>query len=251
MQKSQLERGRDELITARKESRPLYWFVAIFSFFTNLLMLTGPLYILQVYDRVLGSRSEATLLAMTLLVAFLYGTMGVLDYTRGRIMARVGARFQDRLDKRVFEAALKKSSPNAPQNVAATAQRDLESVQRLMISPALMAVFDIPWTPVFLVGIALFHPWLGTLALVGGTILIAITALNQLLTRRPMMKSNIASFRSDSISDQLRSEAEMVQSLGMRGAAFQRWQVARAESLQESINTSTLGSGCIDFGCTA
>jgi len=58
MQKSQLERGRDELITARKESRPLYWFVAIFSFFTNLLMLTGPLYILQVYDRVLGSRSE-------------------------------------------------------------------------------------------------------------------------------------------------------------------------------------------------
>ena len=66
-------------------------------------MLTGPLYMLQVYDRVLGSRSEATLLAMTLLVAFLYGTMGVLDYTRGRIMARVGTRFQDRLDKRVFE----------------------------------------------------------------------------------------------------------------------------------------------------
>lgn len=240
MQKSELERGRDELITARKESRPLYWFVAVFSFFTNLLMLTGPLYMLQVYDRVLGSRSEATLLAMTLLVAFLYGTMGVLDYTRGRIMARVGARFQDRLDKRVFEAALKKSSPSAPQNVAATAQRDLESVQRLMISPALMAVFDIPWTPVFLAGIALFHPWLGTLALVGGTILIIITALNQFLTRRPLMKSNIASFRSDSISDQLRSEAEMVQSLGMRGAAFQRWQVARAEALKESINTSDL-----------
>ena len=240
MQKSELEKGREELLSARRESRPLYWFVAVFSFFTNLLMLTGPIYMLQVYDRVLGSRSEATLLALTLLVAFLYGTMGLLDFTRGRIMARVGARFQDSLDRRVFEAALKKSSPQAPQNVAATAQRDLESVQRLMTSPALMSVFDIPWTPVFLAGIALFHPWLGILALSGGTVLILITVLNQIMTRRPLMKSSVASFRSDTISDQLRSEAEMVQSLGMRGAAFQRWQVARAESLQETINTSDL-----------
>lgn len=240
MHKSDLEKGKEELIHARKQSRPLYWFVAVFSFFTNLLMLTGPIYMLQVYDRVLGSRSEATLLALTLLVAFLYGMMGLLDFTRGRIMARVGARFQDSLDRRVFEAALKKSSPQAPQNVAATAQRDLESVQRLMTSPALMSVFDIPWTPVFLAGIALFHPWLGVLALSGGAVLILITVLNQILTRRPLMRSSVASFRSDSISDQLRSEAEMVQSLGMRGAAFQRWQVARAESLQETINSSDL-----------
>lgn len=240
MPNNNLERGREELIAARKESRPLYWFVGVFSFFTNLLMLTGPIYMLQVYDRVLGSRSEATLIALTILVAFLYGTMGVLDFTRGRIMARVGAQFQDNLDRRVFEAALKKSSPQAPQNVASTAQRDLESVQRLMISPALMSVFDIPWTPVFLAGIALFHPWLGILALSGGTVLILITVLNQIMTRRPLMQSSIASFRSDSISDQLRSESEMVQSLGMRGAAFQRWQVARAEALQETVNTSDL-----------
>ena len=240
MTPSQLERGREELIAARKESRPLYWFVGVFSFFTNLLMLTGPIYMLQVYDRVLGSRSEATLLALTILVAFLYGTMGILDYTRGRVMARVGARFQDRLDRRVFEAALKKSSPQSPQDVAATAQRDLEGVQRLMISPALMSIFDIPWTPVFLAGIAIFHPWLGILALSGGTILILITVLNQILTKRPMMRSNIANFRSDSISDQLRSESEMVQSLGMRGAAFHRWQKARAEALQETINSSDL-----------
>ena len=240
MRPSELERGREELIAARRESRSLYWFVGIFSFFTNLLMLTGPIYMLQVYDRVLGSRSEATLVALTILVAFLYGTMGLLDYTRGRVMARVGARFQDKLDRRVFEAALKMSSPQSPQNVAATAQRDLEGVQRLMTSPALMSVFDIPWTPVFLAGIAIFHPWLGILALSGGTILIFITVLNQILTKRPIMRSSIASFRSDSISDQLRAESEMVQSLGMRGAAFQRWQKARAEALSETINSSDL-----------
>lgn len=240
MPTSNHDHGCEELLSARRESRPLYWFVGVFSFFVNLLMLTGPLYMLQVYDRVLGSRSEATLIALTLLVAFLYGTMGMLDYTRGRIMARVGASFQDRLDRRVFEAALKKASPNAPQSVAATSQRDLESVQRLMISPALMAIFDIPWTPVFLAGIAIFHLWLGTLAVAGGTVLVLISVLNQMISRRPLQKSNVASFRSDTISDQLRSEAEMVQSLGMRGATFYRWQVARAEALQETVNASDM-----------
>lgn len=125
MKPSELERGREELVNARKESRPLYWFVAVFSFFTNLLMLTGPIYMLQVYDRVLGSRSEATLLALTILVAFLYGTMGVLDYTRGRIMARVGARFQDTLDRRVFEASLARASSTGNTGPAATGLRDL------------------------------------------------------------------------------------------------------------------------------
>ncbi len=89
-------------------------------------------------------------------------------------------------------------------------------------------------------GIALFHPWLGILALSGGTVLIFITVLNQIFTRRPIMRSSMASFRSDTISDQLRSESETVQSLGMRGAAFNRWQQARGEALSETINSSDL-----------
>src|SRR6056297_3322109 len=100
MKHQQLELGQEELRQARRESRRLYWAVGIFSFFANLLMLTGPLYMLQVYDRVLGSRSEATLIALSILVAFLFAIMGLLDYSRGRVMARVGARFQARLDRR-------------------------------------------------------------------------------------------------------------------------------------------------------
>ena len=88
--------GRAELAQARKESRHLYWMVGIFSFFVNMLMLTGPLYMLNVYDRVLGSRSLETLIALSVLVAFLYGMMGILDFVRGRVMGRVGARFQAR-----------------------------------------------------------------------------------------------------------------------------------------------------------
>ena len=82
---------------ARRESRGLYWAVALFSLFVNLLMLTAPLYMLQVYDRVLGSRSLETLMGLTLLVAFLFVMMGLLDYARTRIMSRIGARLQSRL----------------------------------------------------------------------------------------------------------------------------------------------------------
>ena len=138
--------GFVELVSARRQSRGLFWSVGLFSFFANLLMLTGPLYMLQVYDRVLGSRSEETLVALSLLVAFLYGMMGILDFSRGRIMARVGARFQAALDRRVFEAMLKRSAvANDP--VAQTGLTDLEAVQRLWASPPFMALFDLPWLP--------------------------------------------------------------------------------------------------------
>ena len=86
-----IQAGLTELRAARSQSKVLYWTVALFSLFANLLMLTGPMYMLQVYGRVLGSRSEETLIALWLLVVFLYSVMGILDYTRGRIMARVGA----------------------------------------------------------------------------------------------------------------------------------------------------------------
>ncbi|MWD27129.1 type I secretion system permease/ATPase [Aquicoccus sp. SCR17] len=232
--------GREELRAARAESRTYYWFVGVFSFFANLLMLTGPLYMLQVYDRVLGSRSEATLVALTVLVAFLYGIMGLLDYTRGRIMGRVGARFQARLDRRVFDAAIRKSARTPDEN-SATGLRDLESVQRLMSSPVLMAFFDVPWTPFFLAGIAVFHPWLGILALSGGAILIVVALANQATTKLPMGRANMATFRSETMADQIQTEAEMIQSMGMRSAAFDRWQVARSESLRGQLRTADLG----------
>ncbi|MEQ9694529.1 type I secretion system permease/ATPase [Shimia sp. SDUM112013] len=234
--------GQDELRAVRRESRSLYWAVGIFSFFANLLMLTGPLYMLQVYDRVLGSRSEETLIALSLLVAFLYGTMGILDFARGRIMARVGARFQTRLDRRVFDAVVRKSAIK-PDERSQTGLQDLESVQRLMSAPVLMSVFDMPWTPFFLAGIAIFHPWLGILAIAGGTILVVVTLLNQLTTRKPVMKANMAAHHSEMISQQIRTEAEMVQAMGMQTAAFDRWQVARTKALDENVAAADLGGG--------
>ncbi|MEM6375187.1 MAG: type I secretion system permease/ATPase [Pseudomonadota bacterium] len=239
LSKSRLEAGREELLSARRESRGLYWFVGIFSFFVNLLMLTGPIYMLQVYDRVLGSRSVETLLALSVLVLFLYGMMGFLDYARGRVMGRVAARFQARLDRRVFDAVVRKSAL-APDAQTESGLRDLEAVQRLMSSPVLMAGFDIPWTPFFLFGIWLFHPWLGILALVGGAILILVTVVNQSMTKRPAENSARMTAAADLLASQIRSESETVQSLGMRDAAFARWRQVREHSLESQIGTSDL-----------
>lgn len=232
--------GAEELRAARKESRGLYWAVGIFSCFVNLLMLTGPIFMMQVYDRVLGSRSEETLFAMALLVTFLFGMMGLLDFVRGRVMARVGARFQSRLDRRVFDAVLRRSAVGQSQK-AETGLADLESIQRLMTSPVLAAVFDIPWTPVFLFGISLFHPWLGLLAIVGGSLLILATVINQLVTRRPTNEVALASHMAGKMSGQLQDEAEMVRAMGMQSAAFDRWQKARGKALEATVKASDVG----------
>ncbi len=232
------KRGAAELAAVRREGRLLYWAVAIFSFFVNLLMLTGPLYMLNVYDRVLGSRSLETLIALSVLVTFLYGMMGILDYVRGRVMGRLGARFQARLDRRVFAAALRAQTLNRVPEEARTGLRDLEAVQRLITSPALMAVFDLPFIPLFFLGIFMFHSWLGIMALVGGAVLIVVAVANQMTTKKPMEAANAASFQSEALGAQIRGESEMVHALGMRNAAFDRWQIARGASLDATIGAA-------------
>jgi ATP-binding cassette subfamily C protein len=238
MSTAETARGQAELRAARRENRSLFVAVALFSVFVNLLMLTGPLYMLQVYDRVLGSQSQETLVALSILVTCLFVAMGVLDNARGRIMARVGARFQDRLDRRVFAAAMKRASLAPNDASAVAAQRDLESVQRLLSSPVLLALFDVPWTPLFIAAIFVFHPWLGYLAIAGGVILVVVTVLNQRVTQQPLKDANAATIRSERIGDQLRSEAEVMQALGMTGAGFDRWQTARGAALTESIRAT-------------
>jgi len=229
--------GRDELLAIRRRSRGLFWAVALLSAFVNMLMLTGPLYMMQVYDRVLGSRSEATLLALTLLVVFLYGMMGLLDAVRGRIMRRVAARFQAGLDRRVFDAMIRRSAVSGDPE-AQTGLSDLESIQKLIASPVIMAGFDLPWTPIFLAGIALFHPWLGILAICGGGVLIAIAVINQILSTAPGKAAMVSGHQAMVQSEEIRTEAEMIQAMGMRQAAFQRWRVARDKALADSVSAS-------------
>jgi len=209
--------------------------IGLFSVFVNILMLTGPLFMLQVYDRVLGSRSEETLIALLILVAGLYALMGVLDYARGRVAARVGAGLQSRLDPRVFGGTLINATSDGQSPL-----RDLEAVQRLYSSPAFFALLDIPWAPIFILVIFVFHPMLGWLALGGGVLLIVIAIINQFATFRPVGDANQKGAASNALADSLRAQGEVVRGMGMETAARVRWQNLRNMALEAQIKSSDL-----------
>ncbi|WP_371809830.1 type I secretion system permease/ATPase [Ruegeria sp. HKCCD6428] len=229
---------RHELRNVRNQGIAFLALAFLFSIFVNLLMLTGPLFMLQVYDRVLGSRAVETLTALFLLVALLYALMAMLDYARGRIVARFGARFQSQLDERVFEATMRRSLVPKVRSAPATALRDLEAIRTLCSSPVLLAVMDIPWTPVFLGAIFIFHPLLGWLAVASGVLLVVIALLNQALTSRKVAEAQSAAARANAFSEHARQAAEVVRSQGMQADVTRRWLNQRSEALRQSISAS-------------
>lgn len=232
--------GKTELRCALRQNYALFWAVGLFSFFVNLLMLAGPLYMLNVYDRVLHSRSVETLVALTGLVVFLYGIMAVLDYIRGRVMVRVAARFQARLNRRVFNAVMQPATSFRAARPTPQGWRDLAAIERLIASPALMAVFDLPWAPLFFIGIFIFHPWLGLLALCGAAILVFAAVLNHITTRGPLRRAHVAQSAQEYLSHQILLQAEDVQALGMRRSVFDRWLTNKCVVLQAGITASDL-----------
>ncbi|MEM7719672.1 MAG: type I secretion system permease/ATPase [Pseudomonadota bacterium] len=224
------------LRAARNQGKSLIAASFVFSIFVNILMLTGPLFMLQVYDRVLGSRSEETLAALFVLVGFLYLLMSILDFARGRIMARYGAMFQSSMDPLVFDATL---NTDAPAGTPKTAKlRDLESIQSIFASPVILAIMDLPWSPLFVAGIFIFHPMLGWLAVFGAVSLLCLTVLNQIITHAKVGRANGIAEQAQSMADQAQSASEVIRSQGMRQAVRARWGQQRMAALTEKISSS-------------
>jgi ATP-binding cassette, subfamily C, bacterial len=238
-----MSQSSPELRAARAENRGLILRVGFYSIFVNLLMLTGPLFMLQIYDRVLSSRSEATLVALFALVAFLYLMMGLLDHARGLLTARIAARFQDRLDRRVLSASVRRLSDKAGDPLALAGQRNLESVQRLVGSRTFLALFDMPWTPLFLAAIFVFHPLLGLVALGGGGLLVVLALANQGMTRALRTKAAQLSDEAMRREGQIKAEADLIQSLGMMRSELDRWQQSRRDAIAASVEAQDRADG--------
>jgi ATP-binding cassette subfamily C protein len=230
-----MNKGLAELRGAMRRCRWHFISVGVFSIFVNLLMLTGPLFMLQIYDRVLSSRSEATLVALLVLVTGLFAMMGVLEFVRGRVLARAGARFQSLLDNRVMTAVLRRSVAPGERARPNTAARDLEAVRQLLAGPAPFAMFDMPWAPIFIAVIFLFHPFLGWIAVAGTVVLVSLTVLNQMRSREPAAESQRATNEAENLGEALRQNAEAVQGLGMRAEGLSRWGTMRQEALSRQI----------------
>ena len=234
--------GAQELRAVLGESNRLFVSIGLFSAFVNLLMLTGPLFMLQVYDRVLTSRSEATLVALAAIVAFLFLIMGLLDHARGRVLARAGARFQARLDDRVLGAILTRAGRSpAARSAPARGLSDLETIQRFASGPGPFAFFDAPWTPVFLFALFAFHWLLGLLAVLSGALLLVLALLTQMRTARLQSEAGDTAARAEHLVEQVRAGAETVRGLGMRGAAIARTGAFRNAALAKTIDASDRG----------
>lgn len=235
--------GKLELQSAGASSRHAVIIAFLFSSFVNLLMLTSPLYMLQVYDRVLASRSEATLLALSVLATLMFVIMGILDHARSRILARVGAWLQDRLDKRVLSASFRRLSV-APRDIAAhAAQRDLETVSRFWGSALLPALMDLPWAPLYLAALFVFHSWLGWFSIGAAVLLIGLTLWNQRETEAQVNEATLTALAADRQADNLKAESEIVRALGMTGHAFARWQGLRQKALSAGmVSADTSGT---------
>ncbi len=237
MTQEDLRHGRKELSDARRRSRSLYWIVGIFSICINMLMLTGPLFMLQVYDRVLGSGSEATLIALFAIVAFLFLMMGLLDGTRARLLSRVAARFQGDLETRVFEASMARAAAHPREGRKTRAMESLAAIRRFLGSSACSALYDLPFTPIFLLGIALFHPLLGILALGGGAVIVAIALWHRHASNPLRNAAVVAEGNAAQMGTRVTTGAEALRALGMQSAAEARWLLARDAALSKTVES--------------
>lgn len=242
-----MDEPKHKLSLAAARSRGLIRSVFVFSVFTNLLMLTGPLFMLQVYDRVLGSRSEETLVALFGLIVLLYLFYGLLEYARGRVLARVGARLEIEIGPRVFDAALERAALRRSAPGGAHAIEDLETLRAFFASPILLVIFDFPWVPLFLAGIYIFHPYLGAFALAGGAVIAAASLGNQIFTARKVRQAQARSAMAGSFARHSQQGAEQAYALGMTRALRARWEMLQNRALSDSLGSSDLTGGFSAF----
>ena len=212
----------------------------LFSCIINLLMLTGPLFMLQVYDRVLTSRSLPTLVALTLLVAALFTFMGLLELVRSRILVRIGQRVDEEFGDKVFDQVITHALLRTP-NIEGQPLRDLDSVRQFISGPGPFALFDAPWVPVYLAVIYLMHPWMGMLATVGAVLLLVFAVINEMATRKPMAEAAKTAMDAQSFADECRRNAEVIGAMGMLASIRRRWKALHDNSVGIQINASDRG----------
>ncbi|MGE8346113.1 type I secretion system permease/ATPase [Pseudomonas helleri] len=212
----------NEMLAALTAYKRAFFNIGLFSAVINLLMLAPALYMLQVYDRVLASGNEMTLLMLTLMILGLFGLMGALEWVRSQVVIRLGTQMDMRLNQRVydaaFEAQLSTGSPAAGQ-----ALNDLTSLRQFATGNALFAFFDAPWFPVYLWVIFMFSPWLGLLALGGAVMLMLLAWLNQRVSQGPLKAASELSVEATQQASAHLRNAEAIEAMGMLGTLRGHW----------------------------
>jgi PrtD family type I secretion system ABC transporter len=203
----------------------------IFSLFINMLVLVSPLYMLQVYDRVLGSRNLMTLLLLTLIAVFLYLVYGSLEALRSRVLVRGGARFENVLRTPLFESTFAAMLGRKSDTGETQPFRDADTVREFITGSTMLAFFDLPWVPLFVAVAFLLHPAFGCLAIVTGVLTLGIAIVAEYSTRKLLQRATHASISAHAdVSATLRN-AEVMRAMGMAASLRERWSQRRDEQI--------------------
>jgi ATP-binding cassette subfamily C protein PrsD len=234
---------RSEIAEALSACRGAFISIGLMSGMSNILMLTGALFMLEVYDRVLPSRSVPTLIGLVILASGLYAALGLLDLIRARILVRIGARLDESLSGRIYETIVRLPLKIGNRNDGLQPLRDLDSLRSFLSGSGPTALFDLPWLPVYLIICFLFHPYIGLAALFGAIILGVITFLTETMTRDPMRAATGFAMTRTALAETSRRNAEVLAAMGMTGRISVLWADANSKYLAAQQRASDVAGG--------
>ncbi|MGM0614500.1 MAG: type I secretion system permease/ATPase [Pseudomonadota bacterium] len=226
-----------DLQRALKACKGSFASVGFFSMFVNLLMLVPPMYMLQVYDRVLTTQSVDTLLMLTLVVVFFFAVMGGLELVRSRMLVRVGNRLDTTINERLYGAMFRRSLM-VQSNQSAQPLNDLTSLRQFLTGNGLFAFFDAPWVPIYLGVLFLFHPWLGIFATCAGIILLTLAIANEKATKKLLAEASGEQIQAQNLANSNLRNAEVLHAMGMLPGIMGRWSKRHHEYLSKQSQAS-------------
>ena len=235
--------GRAELAAAVKACRGAFLGIGLMSGMINVLSLTGSLFMLEIYDRVLPSRSVPTLVALSILALVLFAFLGALEFLRGRILGRIGAYVDETMSARVFGAVMRLPLKSRGAGDGLQPVRDLDQIRSFLTSGGPSALFDLPWMPLYLAICFVFHPLIGLTALGGAILLIGLTLATEVLTRAPAAAAVGQGMARNALADAGRRNAEVLQAMGMTGRLTDLWGSANARFLDSHRQAADVAGG--------
>ena len=240
------QRGAEPLAEAFRACRTHFVWAAVFSALVNLLYLTPTLYMMQVYDRVVPTGGMTTLALITAVAVFALATLALLDWLRSRLLVRAGLRLDRQLAARVLSRVMDIQS----RTPGSQALREFDNVRQAVSGSGALALFDAPWTPIYLACCFLLHPWIGVLTLVGGIILFILAVLNERDSRPRIRSAYQATTAAYQAQESIAGQTEVVRALGMRRASITRQIDQRRSAVDQSADAQLSGgkySGAIKF----
>ena len=228
---------RSEVLEVLGRYKKVFWTVGGFSGVINLLYLAPSLYMMQVYDRVLNSRNETTLIMLSLITLGAFAVMAWIEQIRAQVLVRLGNQVDDQLSPRVFTASFERNLRGRA-GAAGAAMNDLTQIRQFVTGNGLFAFFDMPWTPIYILVVYFFHPVLGAFVLFGAVVSFLLAWLNERATKQGLAEANQAAMMGSSFATSNLRNAEVIEAMGMLPALRSRWKVLQDRLLQKQSEAS-------------